>query len=408
MLRALPSPLWQRLGALLERRWGIEVWLSEAEAGALSAPAVRDGEAVAYVCGRLPTGAPPLLPADLAAVAELLAVLAEDTALRWPAGVRPGYGGMAGTSPAMQSVFVLLDKIRSSEASVLLLGENGTGKELAARAIHDGSRRSARPFLAVNCSAFPDNLVESELFGHRRGAFTGAVEDKVGLFEAADGGTLLLDEIGDTSLPMQAKLLRVLQDGHYIPLGSPRPQRADVRVIGATHRDLQALVERDRFREDLYFRLSVLVVPLPPLRERRADIPMLAEHFLDCLGRARGEKPKRLGRLALGRLVAYRWPGNVRELENEIERAVVLAGDEELIPEGLLSPRLRGEEPAERPDPPRSLDDTVTTVERNLISDVMRRNGGNRSRAARELGMSRRNLIRKIHRYRLEAVGRGA
>jgi transcriptional regulator with PAS, ATPase and Fis domain len=280
---------------------------------------------------------------------------------------------------------------------VLIQGDNGTGKELIARAVHYGSPRRDRRFVAQNCSAFNDNLLDSELFGHRRGSFTGAFADKQGLFEAADGGTFFLDEIGDMSPSLQVKLLRVLQEGTFIPVGDTALRTVDVRVIAATNRDLKGMVERGEFREDLYYRINVINIVVPPLRERKDDIPMLVDHFLKKQVRGRKEK-RRLSRGCLEHLLAYPWPGNVRELENEIERLVVLAGDNKIIGEDFLSPRIRqrGE------DGSAGLPAAVEALERTMIHDALERHRGNKTRAAQELRISRRNLIRLAQRYGFE------
>ncbi|MEZ6018079.1 MAG: sigma 54-interacting transcriptional regulator [Planctomycetota bacterium] len=252
-------------------------------------------------------------------------------------GDPPQRFGMVGASPALDLVFGLLEKVAPTDVSVLVLGETGTGKELIARALHDHSRRKGRPFLAENCAAVPANLLESELFGHVKGAFTGAVQDRPGHLVAADGGTVFLDEIGDMPLEMQAKLLRVLQDGEVRPVGSNKTRRVDVRVVAATNKDLQAGCRNGTFREDLYFRLAVITLQLPPLRDRVGDVRRLAQFFL---GRAAAETGRDV-RITEGALVAlegWRWPGNVRELDNELRRAAALSDG--TIRRGDLSPRI--------------------------------------------------------------------
>jgi transcriptional regulator with PAS, ATPase and Fis domain len=330
--------------------------------------------------------------------------------------------GIVGRSAPMQELFRVLDRIRGSNATALVLGENGTGKELVARAIHRMSKRSDKRFVATNCSAFNDNLLESELFGHKRGSFTGAVGDKPGLFSVADGGTFFLDEVGDMSPALQVKLLRVLQEGVFMPVGATEPKKVDVRIVAATNRDLQTMVREGTFREDLYYRLNVVQIRVPALRERKDDIPLLAEFFLGRLAQRDG-RHKALSRAALDRLLAHRWPGNVRELENEIERLWVLSGDEGLIGEEHLSPALgRGLVPAVTSSSDRrpaaatdealegltdkSLPDAVEALERRMITDGLRAAKGNKTRAAEALGISRRNLIRKVQAYALDDVGR--
>ena len=314
---------------------------------------------------------------------------------------RTEYHGIIGSSPAMQELYRLLDRIAPSDATALIQGENGTGKELVARAIHVGSERRDEKFMVTNCSAFNDNLLDSELFGHKRGAFTGAIVDKPGLFEVADTGTFFLDEIGDMSPSLQVKVLRVLQEGTFNRVGDTETRKVDVRIIAATNRDLAGVVASGRFREDLYYRIHVLSVMLPALRDRREDVPLLIDHFL---GRHR-QRPKRLTAECAARMHAYPWPGNVRELENEIERLVVLSGDSPAIGPELLSPRIRQWEPSDGPErtvEPGSLPAAVEALERRMIGAAMRRHGGNKTRAAEELKVSRRNLIRLVQKYELE------
>jgi transcriptional regulator with PAS, ATPase and Fis domain len=313
-----------------------------------------------------------------------------------------GYHGIVGTSPAMQELYRLIDRIAPSDATVLVEGENGTGKELVARAIHVGSERSGKKFVVTNCSAFNDNLLDSELFGHKRGAFTGAVADKPGLFEVADTGTFFLDEIGDMSPSLQVKVLRVLQEGTFNRVGDTEPRKVDVRIIAATNRDLAGMVAAGWFREDLYYRIHVLSIVLPALRDRGDDISLLIDHFL---ARHRRRRSKRLTSECAARMHAYPWPGNVRELENEIERLVVLSGDSPIIGPELLSPRIRQWEPSNEPErtaEPGSLPAAVEALERRMIGAAMRRHGGNKTRAAEELKVSRRNLIRLVQKYELE------
>jgi len=326
----------------------------------------------------------------------------EDTTSNEPPGRRTSYHGIIGGAAIMQDLYVLLDRVAPSDSTVLIQGENGTGKELVARAIHEGSERRDRKFVVTNCSAFNDNLLDSELFGHKRGAFTGAVADKAGLFETADAGTFFLDEIGDMSPTLQVKVLRVLQEGTFNRVGDTDMRKVDVRILAATNRDLGAMVAAGQFREDLFYRINVINVNLPALRERRDDIPLLIEHFL---ARHRRQRPKRLTPECAAVMEAYAWPGNVRELENEIERLVVLAGDEPMIGPDLLSPRIRQWVPADRPGvdvSPDSLPAAVEALEKRMIGAAMRRHNGNKTRAAEELKVSRRNLIRLVQKYELE------
>ncbi|MFK7987538.1 MAG: sigma-54 interaction domain-containing protein [Sandaracinaceae bacterium] len=326
------------------------------------------------------------------------------------------YAGIVGSSAPMVALFRMLDRIKNSDATVLVLGENGTGKELVARAIHAESRRSKAAFVATNCSAFNDNLLESELFGHRRGSFTGAVADKPGLFSVADNGTFFMDEVGDMSPALQVKLLRVLQEGVFMPVGGTEPKRVDVRIIAATNRDLSAMVKSGAFREDLYYRLHVVSLRVPPLRERAADIAYLVEHFLGRLGERDG-RSKVLTQRATSRLMAHAWPGNVRELENEMERVWVLSGDDRVIDEDLLSPSVKRARAAKKPEavaapveesgPHSTLPEAVEALERRMIAAELQRHRGNKTRTAEALGISRRNLIRKVQGYGLEDAGKG-
>jgi transcriptional regulator with PAS, ATPase and Fis domain len=319
-------------------------------------------------------------------------------------GTRYRYDQIIGNSRPMRELYRLLDKVIDSDSTVLVNGENGTGKELIAKAIHFNSGRASLRFVAQNCSAFNDNLLDSELFGHKKGAFTGAFADKQGLFEVADRGTFFLDEIGDMSPALQVKVLRVLQEGTFTPVGDTQSRRVDVRIIAATNRDLKRMVEKGEFREDLYYRVNVINLTVPPLRERRDDIPVLVEHFLRRNAKGRRLRLKRLSKGCLDRLLEYGFPGNIRELENEIERLVVLAGDDKQIDEELLSPRIRQREGAQVAiDEPNSLPAAVDALERNMIYDVLRRNHWNKTRAAEELHISRRNLIRKVNKYKLDS-----
>ncbi len=323
---------------------------------------------------------------------------------------------VVGTGPAMEGVFRLMTKAAGSTIAVLIQGETGTGKELVARAIHAVSARGRGPFLAVNCAAMPETLLESQLFGHRRGSFTGADRDRVGLFEAASGGTVLLDEIGEMPLAMQAKLLRVLQEGEITPIGDTRPRLVDVRVVSATNRDLSSEVAARRFREDLYYRLASFPIVLPPLRERREDIAVLVERFAAQAAHAHRKRIAGIASETMACLERFEWPGNVRELQNEVQRAVVLAEHGEVLGVEHLSPRLRGDaapseeatgadpEAAAAPATPRpqggvQLREARAAFEARHIADVLRQQGGNVSRAAGVLGLSRMQLHRKLTEY---------
>ncbi len=323
---------------------------------------------------------------------------------------RNRFAEVVGNSEAMQRVFQLMESATTWPVTVLVTGETGTGKELIARAIHYNGVRRDRPFVTVNCGALSETLLESELFGHKRGAFTGAVADRKGFFEVADGGTILLDEIGETTPAMQVKLLRVLQSGEFVPVGETTPHFVDVRVISATNRDLEHEAEQGRFRRDLFYRLSTFPIALPPLRERREDIPLLATHILAKMGAKFGKPVPRLSHAALTAFLHYAWPGNVRELENEIERAVALAGSSETIEPEHLSDKLAPKRATRSVLPPQatSLRRARQLFEAEFIAEVLRQNGNNASRAARVLGISRVTLQTKIRVYELRKASKSA
>ncbi len=320
-------------------------------------------------------------------------------------GTRYSYDSMIGKSKPMQEMYGLLDKIRNSESTVLVQGENGTGKELIARAIHYNSPRKDSQFVTVNCSAFNENLLDSELFGHVKGSFTGAVKDKKGLFEVADKGTLFLDEIGDMSPTMQVKLLRVLQEGTLTPVGGTELRKVDVRVVAATNKDLKSMVEEGTFREDLYYRLNVVNLVVPPLRDRKEDIPLLVDHFLARGCKEKGVPLKNLAKRAIEKIFDYPWPGNIRELENEIERLIVLSGDDQRISAELLSQRIRDHGETSKVQGVRvagKLKDALEELEKTMIKEGLRRTNWNKSRLAKELGISRAGLIMKVEKYGLD------
>jgi transcriptional regulator with PAS, ATPase and Fis domain len=302
-------------------------------------------------------------------------------------------------SQAMQEVVELIDRAARRDTAVLLVGESGTGKELLARALHRNSPRASGPFVAVNCSAIPDTLLESELFGHRRGAFTDAYEDRRGLFQAANQGTLFLDEIGDMAPALQAKLLRVLQEKEVQPLGASAPVPVDVRLVTATHRDLDALVRQERFRQDVLYRINVVEVKVPPLRDRLEDLMPLTRHILDKLGARLALSGCTISTAAMTTFARYPWPGNVRELENVIERALVLGSGLEI---GLddLPDRLTRHAPV----PARgSAHCRLMDVERDHIRRTLETVGGNKAAAARALDVNRKTLYRKLRQHRLSA-----
>jgi PAS domain S-box-containing protein len=318
--------------------------------------------------------------------------------LREQAEQQDSFSDIIGRSAAMRQLFDLLPPVAESDSTVLIEGPSGTGKELFARALHQLSRRKAKRFVAINCGAMPDTLLESELFGYKAGAFTDARKDKPGRFALAEGGTILLDEIGDISPAMQTRLLRVLQERVYEPLGGVEPVRCNVRVIAATNKSLTALVKEGKFREDLFYRVHVVRLELPPLRERREDIPLLADHFIARLNRLKGRDIAGLSDAALARLMEHDFPGNVRELENILEHALVLCRGG-LIELKHLPPPLRtgGETSSSLPT-----GRTLAAMEKLLIQDALRRNNGNRAAAARELGVDASTMFRKIKALKLK------
>jgi DNA-binding NtrC family response regulator len=307
---------------------------------------------------------------------------------------------LVGNSPALRRVIGLVEKVAPTDATVLVRGESGTGKELVARAVHGNSPRHDRPLVTVNCATLSEHLLESELFGHERGAFTGADRAKAGLFEVAEGGTLFVDEVAEMTPALQAKLLRVLEDGHYRRLGDTRERHADVRIVAATNKPLEEAQKAGRFREDLFYRLNVVAVTLPPLRDRREDVPLLVEHFLRT--RRLGTTPMAVDPAAMGVLVRYDWPGNVRELANVIERAQILAEGDTITTDDLPDNMLDATPAAGPPADP----DSLEGVERRHVEEVLRKSGGNKVRAAKALGVSRRTLYRLIDRYGLGERGR--
>ncbi|WP_428568915.1 MAG: sigma-54 interaction domain-containing protein [Solidesulfovibrio sp. DCME] len=312
-----------------------------------------------------------------------------------------GFHGMVGGSAALRRVFDLIERAAGSDAPVLLTGESGTGKELAARAIHDLGRRRGGPFVQLNCAALSESLLESELFGHAKGAFTGAHRHRQGRFEAADGGDLFLDEIGDAPPAIQVKLLRVLETKSFERVGESRSVRVDVRVVAATNRDLGRLVAEGRFREDLFFRVNVIPIRLPPLRERLEDLPALAEHFLRRLAGHAGRAVPAVTPEAMAMLVAHDWPGNVRELKSALEYAFVVTDAGPLEPRHLPPGLSRREVAAACP--PRTPPGTVDGDERRQLVEALRRAGGNRSEAARLLGVSRGTILNRMRKYGVDS-----
>ena len=308
--------------------------------------------------------------------------------------------GIVGRSRVVQDLIRQAERVAETKSTVFILGETGTGKELLARAIHHRSAQRHMPLIKVNCAAIPDTLLESELFGHVRGAFTGAANNKKGKFALADGGTIFLDEIGTMTPPLQAKLLRVLQEREFEPLGAERTQRVDVRVIAATNRDVKRLVEEGKFLEDLFYRLNVIPFVLPPLRDRREDIPALADHFLRKHSQRTGRRVEGLSDAALERMTSYDWPGNVRELENTIERAVVLSSGPVIDAADITMPGVAGT--ASPGLPSLKLRSNVDWVERQTIQQALERSGGVKKDAAVMLGISQRALSYYLAKYRVE------
>lgn len=345
-------------------------------------------------------------------VAESLALKKEAGYLRRELRRLTGLDHIIGTSPKMKAIFELIENIAPQNSRVLITGESGTGKELVARAIHEHSCRSKNPFITINCGAFPETLLESELFGYVKGAFTGANENRRGLFQAAHGGTLFMDEIGNMSVTMQVKLYRVLQEGKVRPIGSTEESDVDVRVIAATNKNLEEEIAAERFREDLYYRLSVIPIHLPALRERREDIPLLSREFLERFSKSMNKKIEGIDAEAMRRLEVYDWPGNVRELENTVERAVALESSNRISVEALPD-RIRNyfQEAVPHnghngngivlPEEGLSLEDHIRQVERSYLLAALERSGGVRTRAAELLKMTYRSFRHYAKKYEI-------
>jgi two-component system, NtrC family, response regulator PilR len=331
----------------------------------------------------------------------------ENLLLKRTLGLSHQFSNIIGRSAAMLEVFKMIETVSRTNSTILLTGESGTGKGLVAQAIHFNSLRRDKPMVSLNCGAMPENLLESELFGHMRGAFTGADANKKGLLEVAEHGTIFLDEIGEMSAVMQVKLLRVLQERRFRRVGGLEELQADIRVIAATNQDLTRLVSEGRFREDLYYRINVIPIALPPLRERREDVPLLAEHFLAKYGEQMGKNITAIARPAMDLLVDHDWPGNIRELENVIERAVALEATPTVLPESL-PPAIRGETPRPSSGPAETLPESgfdleahVKEIERGYIAEALRRAGGVQVKAAELLGMSFRSFRYYVKKYNL-------
>jgi DNA-binding NtrC family response regulator len=330
---------------------------------------------------------------------ELRSLRNENRELKEQLGVRFQFDNIVGRSAAMRDIFATVSRVAATRATVLLAGESGVGKDMIARAIHHHSPRAERPFVKINCTAIPENLMESELFGYEKGAFTGANITKPGKFEQADTGTVFLDEIGDVPNSIQVKLLRVLQEREFERLGSNKTRHIDVRVVAATNVDLRAALEQGTFREDLYYRLNVMPINIPPLRERKEDIPYLAEHFVKKLARDLGSPVESISEGAIQRLAQYHWPGNVRELENVLERSMVMAINPVLEPDDIrLDTQPRARVQATDNFLPDGM--TLDEYEQSIIKEALKRANGNKSQAARLLGLTRNAL-----RYRLTQMG---
>jgi DNA-binding NtrC family response regulator len=317
------------------------------------------------------------------------------------------FENIIGDHEKMQKVFEVVEKVADTDSTILILGESGTGKELIAKAIHYNSYRRERPFIPVNCAAIPSELLESELFGHEKGAFTNAIRTRIGRFELANGGAVFLDEIGDMNPLLQTKLLRVLQERQFERIGGVRAIKTDIRIIAATHQDLKLAVQQKRFREDLYYRLNVIPLRIPPLRERRSDIPLLVHYFLEHFNRSKKKRIRGINEEAMECLVAYDWPGNVRELENTIERVVILMDHDTIFPQDLPEKfhAIPLPEPVQTPDIPEegiSLDTAVNEFEKNLILQALIKTGWVKNKAARLLNLNRTTLIEKIKRQNLQ------
>ena len=337
---------------------------------------------------------------------ETYRIRAENLSLKRELKKDRGLDSIVGQSPLMKSVYELILSVAPTQSTVLVLGESGTGKELVARAIHTYSRRSDRPFVSINCSAFQETLLESELFGYMKGAFTGAASNKKGLFEYASGGTLFLDEIGETSLPMQVKLLRTLQERKIRPVGGNEEIDVDVRVIAASNRDLQQMVKEKEFREDLFYRISVIPIDMPPLRKRTSDISLLAFHFLEKFNRQMGKSVRGITSQSIRLLERYPWPGNVRELENAVERAMALEKGEEITADSLPDRVVQGtpslvdqETLAQLPDEGLDLEKHMEGIERKLLEAALVRSNGVRTQAADLLKMSYRSFRHYAKKY---------
>jgi len=330
----------------------------------------------------------------------------ENARLREIVETKYSFSGLVGKTPQMKRVFELIRKVAPTDATVLIEGESGTGKELVAKAIHFNSPRKREPFVVINCGAVPETLLESELFGYKKGAFTGAYTAKKGLFEVARGGTIFLDEIGNTPLSIQAKLLRVLEDRTFLPLGATTPVSVNVRVISATNEDLEKAVEEGRFRQDLYYRLNVVKISLPPLRERMEDLPFLVSYFVDAIARRMGKNIEGVEPEVMDVFYRYHWPGNIRELENSLEHAIVLSSGKRIsvedLPPNIRSPKLRGIDAARRDWGRFPYKEAKQIFEKEYFERLLELTEGKVSQAARLCGLTRQHLHQKIRQYNID------
>ena len=338
----------------------------------------------------------------------------EDENLRLKRELRKKYreSSLIGTSDAMKQVYDLIDKVADTDCTVLITGGSGTGKELIARAIHYDSYRREKPLVTINCGAIPQELLESELFGHEKGAFTGAHKRRIGRFEMADGGTVFLDEVGEMSPALQVKLLRVLQEQSFERVGGTMTIRVDVRIIAATNKNLSQAIKNEKFREDLYYRLNVIPIKVPPLKQRREDIPLLVSFFLNRFQKGKGKKPLTFSPEALDAMLEYDWPGNVRELENLIKRMIILCDEEQIgvldLPEHFQAQTPMGSEPAkEGPEERRALNDAVRDYEKRLILDALEKSRGVKAKAAKLLKIKRTTLVEKMKKQNILGLASG-
>jgi two-component system response regulator AtoC len=327
----------------------------------------------------------------------------ENKRLRQQLSQQFGCKEIIGISEAISEVFKTVEKVAPTRANIFITGESGTGKGILAEVIHCNSRRNGKPFISINCAAIPENLLESELFGFKQGAFTGATKDKVGLMVMAHEGTLFLDEIGDMPLPLQSKLLKVIETGEILPLGGTKKQVIDIRIISALNKDIEECIRNKEFREDLYYRLNVLEIAIPPLRERRDDIPILANHFLEEMAGSASKKPKGFDQEAMKTLISYEWPGNARELRNVIERAVILS-EENIMTESDLPDKVRVKEQVTAPEgSDNNLKSLINGHEKEIIVKTLKQYKGNKELTGKALGIDLATLYRKINKYKIES-----